>query len=159
LETLITNLFIKTYMIRKLELSTVSILLFILIVNTSADGQNRSMDNNSLLWEISGNGLEKPSYLFGTIHMIPKKDYFFTEAMKNKFDSSSALVLEMKLNIPLKEQVKVAGKTFLPGNKTLQDYMSESDYQRFITFLSDSLDVNKRKIKKYVRLKPFFSSA
>ena len=24
---------------------------------------------NSLLWEISGNGIEKSSYLFGTIHM------------------------------------------------------------------------------------------
>lgn len=24
---------------------------------------------NSLLWKISGNGLEKPSYLFGTIHI------------------------------------------------------------------------------------------
>ncbi len=26
--------------------------------------------NNSLLWKISGNGLEKPSYLFGTMHML-----------------------------------------------------------------------------------------
>jgi len=25
---------------------------------------------NSLLWEISGNKLEKPSYLYGTIHLI-----------------------------------------------------------------------------------------
>lgn len=26
----------------------------------------------SLVWKITGNGLKKPSYLFGTIHLIPK---------------------------------------------------------------------------------------
>ncbi|MBC8172521.1 MAG: TraB/GumN family protein, partial [Chitinophagales bacterium] len=31
--------------------------------------------NTSLLWEISGNGLTKPSYLFGTVHLIDKKDF------------------------------------------------------------------------------------
>ncbi len=32
--------------------------------------------NKSLLWKISGNGLPQESYLFGTIHIIPAKDYF-----------------------------------------------------------------------------------
>ncbi|MBK8193090.1 MAG: hypothetical protein IPK76_07745 [Lewinellaceae bacterium] len=27
----------------------------------------------SVFWKISGNGLKKPSYLYGTIHLIPKK--------------------------------------------------------------------------------------
>ena len=29
-------------------------------------------DENSLLWEISGNGLTSTSWLFGTIHLIGK---------------------------------------------------------------------------------------
>jgi uncharacterized protein YbaP (TraB family) len=34
---------------------------------------------NSLLWQISGNGLKKPSYLFGTHHLIGAK---FADTMK-----------------------------------------------------------------------------
>lgn len=45
---------------KKLLLSIISILL---LGSTSAEAQ--------LLWKISGNGLEKPSYLFGTHHMAP----------------------------------------------------------------------------------------
>ncbi|WP_342087462.1 TraB/GumN family protein [Dyadobacter sp. OTU695] len=28
-------------------------------------------ENQSVLWEISGNGIQKPSYLFGTVHIAP----------------------------------------------------------------------------------------
>lgn len=45
---------------KKLLFSIISILL---LGYTSADAQ--------LLWKISGNGLEKPSYIFGTHHMAP----------------------------------------------------------------------------------------
>lgn len=42
---------------------------------------------NSLLWEVSGNGLSKPSYLFGTIHMICKEDFFMPDVVQQKFES------------------------------------------------------------------------
>ena len=29
----------------------------------------------SVFWKISGNGLKKASYLYGTIHLIPKDDF------------------------------------------------------------------------------------
>ncbi|MEO6356579.1 MAG: hypothetical protein ABIU77_05530, partial [Ferruginibacter sp.] len=31
-------------------------------------------DDNSLLWQVSGNGLQQPSYLFGTFHLMCKND-------------------------------------------------------------------------------------
>ena len=31
-------------------------------------------DDNTLLWQISGNELQKPSYLFGTFHLMCKKE-------------------------------------------------------------------------------------
>jgi uncharacterized protein YbaP (TraB family) len=41
--------------------------LIVSLLSITAFSQN---NNNTLLWKISGNGLEKPSYLFGTIHML-----------------------------------------------------------------------------------------
>lgn len=55
---------------------------------------------NSLLWEVSGNGLSKPSYLYGTIHMICSSDYFLTDKTKKAAESSEKLVLEINFSDP-----------------------------------------------------------
>ncbi|MCP2026209.1 uncharacterized protein YbaP (TraB family) [Flavobacterium sp. HSC-32F16] len=55
---------------------------------------------NSLLWEVSGNGLSKPSYLYGTIHMICSPDYFLADKTKKAFESSEKLMLEINFSDP-----------------------------------------------------------
>jgi hypothetical protein len=57
-----------------------------------------SQDKNSLLWEISGNGIEKPSYLYGTIHIICESDYFMKEKVNTAFSKTSKLALELNFN-------------------------------------------------------------
>ena len=42
-----------------------TVLSLLLIISAAVSG------NAQLLWKISGNGLEKPSYLFGTHHVAP----------------------------------------------------------------------------------------
>ncbi len=53
-----------------------------------------------LLWEISGNGLEKSSFLFGTIHVICQDDYFEPEGFSDALKSSSAICLEIDVSDP-----------------------------------------------------------
>jgi uncharacterized protein YbaP (TraB family) len=55
-------------------------------------------NDKSLLWEISGNGLSKSSYLYGTIHMICGNDYFLSDKTKKAFTASENLVLEVNLS-------------------------------------------------------------
>lgn len=57
-------------------------------------------NDKSLLWEISGNGLSKSSYLYGTIHMICGNDYFLSDKAKKAFTASDNLVLEVNLSDP-----------------------------------------------------------
>ena len=54
-------------------------------------------DKSSLLWEISGKNLKKPSYLYGTIHLIPKNDFFLTDATKKVFDASQKVTFEINM--------------------------------------------------------------
>ncbi|OXG00283.1 hypothetical protein BC749_101327 [Flavobacterium araucananum] len=71
------------------------------IIAGTSDAQTKSPKlENSLLWEVSGNGLSKPSYLYGTIHMICSGDYFLSEKAKKAFDSSDKLVLEINFSDP-----------------------------------------------------------
>jgi uncharacterized protein YbaP (TraB family) len=49
----------------------------------------------SLLWEISGKGLAKPSYIYGTIHMICGPDFIIKDKTKKALEKSEALVMEL----------------------------------------------------------------
>lgn len=72
-----------------------------LIFSSSAEAQTKSPKlENSLLWEVSGNGLSKPSYLYGTVHMICSGDYFLSDKTKKAFDASDKLVLEINFSDP-----------------------------------------------------------
>jgi uncharacterized protein YbaP (TraB family) len=132
-------------------------LLVLVSVNLTAQNNN----NNSLLWKITGNGLTQPSYIFGTIHMIPKKDYFFTPQMQSAFDSCQTLVIEADMfSLKLADQIKLASKIVLPEQKTLLDYMDSAEYISFKQILIDSLGVKEKTLdKKYNRIKPFFLTA
>jgi uncharacterized protein YbaP (TraB family) len=55
---------------------------------------------NSVLWEVSGNGLGKPSYLFGTVHMICGKDFVMKPKASEAFSKTSKLALEVNMADP-----------------------------------------------------------
>lgn len=53
-----------------------------------------------LLWEISGNGLEKPSYLFGTMHIICSDQYFEPNGLRAALNAADVLCLEIDVTNP-----------------------------------------------------------
>jgi uncharacterized protein YbaP (TraB family) len=79
--------------------SVVTAIAIVFSLSTQAQTKFPKLEN-SLLWEVSGNGLEKPSYLYGTIHVICGGDYFLSEKTKKAFEASSKLVLEMNYADP-----------------------------------------------------------
>ncbi|MES2812177.1 MAG: TraB/GumN family protein [Bacteroidota bacterium] len=54
----------------------------------------------SLLWEVSGKRLTKPSYLFGTVHMICEKDYILRPKVTEALAKTTKLALEVNLADP-----------------------------------------------------------
>ncbi len=113
----------------------------------------------SLLWEVSGNGLKHPSYIFGTIHLIPKKNYVFYPQWKQKLYECNTVVFEANIKPPLKEQIELLQKTMLPDNKNLQDFLPQDYYQKLYIYLHDTLKIKSKKIKLYMRFKPIFIPA
>lgn len=65
----------------------------------SSNAQTPKVEN-SVLWEVSGNGLTKPSYLFGTIHMICGKDFVMKPKATEAFSKTSKLALEINMDDP-----------------------------------------------------------
>jgi uncharacterized protein YbaP (TraB family) len=96
---------------------------------------------NTLLWEISGNGLQEPSYLFGTIHMICKDDFLLSESVKQKFSSSKQIYLELDMDDP-ELQGKMMQNLQLIGNESLKEKFNETDFNKLDAFLKKELNMN-----------------
>ncbi len=88
-----------------------------------------SKNANSLLWKVSGNGLSQPSYVFGTIHMICKDDFVWTNAMQRAFSASEQVCMEMDLDDPATTFEAAAGMMSMDGKK-LSDYFKPDEYER-----------------------------
>ena len=96
---------------------------------------------NALLWEISGTGLQQPSYLFGTIHMICKEDFAFSEIAKQKFNNSKQVYLELDMDDPQLQSVMM-GLMQLPDKESLKNKLGESNFNRLDSFLKKEMNMN-----------------
>lgn len=55
--------------------------------------------NAQILWKVSGNGLEKPSYIFGTHHLAQTSIIERTQGLLNAFKEADAVYGEMDMNL------------------------------------------------------------
>lgn len=112
----------------------------------------------SLCWKISGNGLASPSYLFGTIHLIPEEKFLFSKNAQAAFTSCSQLALEINLDMDKETKRMVAEKTLLPDGKSWEDYTTKEEYEKLTRYLKDSADISGMMIALYKKIKPFYVS-
>ena len=98
----------------------------IIAITTLAQKNNTE---NTLLWKISGNGIKKPSYLFGTIHMLCADDAILSDSLKNVIKRVQEVYFEVDLD-NMFEMLGVMSKMKMKGDTTLQDLLSEEDYKK-----------------------------
>jgi len=87
--------------------------------------------SNNLLWKISGNGLEKSSFLYGTIHMIGAEDFFLPDGTMTAMDASDRVVFEIDMAdmTDMSSMMGLMDKAFMKDNLTLQDLLTEEDFK------------------------------
>ncbi len=110
--------------------------------------------NNTLLWEISGKGLKKPSYLFGTFHLLCPEDLQVTDALRTRLQATQQLVLELDFDDP-NVMASVQQDMVFKNGKTTRDYLSETDYELVSRFFQDSLGMP---FEQVAMVKPFMLS-
>lgn len=109
---------------------------------------------SSLLWEISGNGLTAPSYLFGTFHIMCKPDFVVSDSLKAKLKRTRQFYGELKMDDP-GMQLQLATKMIMK-DKTLEDLAGADDYK----IMSDAfLKITKMPLSMFNRFKPFMSQS
>jgi uncharacterized protein len=104
---------------------------------SSVKKENIAPVENALLWSVSGNGLSAPSYLYGTIHMICKEDFRLSSTLREKFDESRNIYLEIDMDDP-SMMMKTLSLSVMKGH-TLKDLMKPADYTALSAYVTDSL--------------------
>ena len=99
----------------------VGVLVGSFILNTS----NAQGLQNSLLWEISGNGIQK-SYVYGTFHLLPQEDFRLTEKVTTAFDASEQIVMELDMDNP-NMQMEMMQNMAMTDGTTLDKIIGEKD--------------------------------
>ncbi|MCW3109580.1 MAG: TraB/GumN family protein [Segetibacter sp.] len=76
----------------------------------------------TLLWQVSGKGITKPSYLFGTIHLMCPGELKMSEVVKEKFNTAAELYLEIDMDDPDMIKEMMAGMQ-MKDSSTLEKLM------------------------------------
>lgn len=105
---------------------------------------------NSTLWKIEGNGLENPSYLFGTIHITC--DATLDDDVKNALGVTSQLVLEIDMDDP-NMMAQMMGGMYMKDGKTIQDLVSEEEFKIIDAMLIKEAGMSLTTVQT---MKPFF---
>lgn len=121
--------------------------LIAVLFNIATYAQSKSPKlENSLLWEVSGNGLSESSYVYGTIHMICSADYFLSEKTKKAFEASEKLVLEVNLTDP--NEIKY-GEQIAMGKKPLTETLSPEDLTKLDAILRKNAKVTAKQVDAF----------
>lgn len=76
----------------------------------------------ALLWKVTGKGLEKPSYVFGTIHLICEDKYEMSDNVLKAVESTDKIALELDMDDPAMN-AKIQQLSLNPGMKNIQEHI------------------------------------
>ena len=94
-----------------------------------ARSQEEQPATHTLLWKISGNGLSKPSYLFGTMHILCAGDAILSDSMKQVIGVCDEIYFEIDIS-DMQGMMSSMKYMRMNGNKRLSDLLDTADYSK-----------------------------
>jgi hypothetical protein len=126
------------------------LLLFTLFISLFSNAQELE---KSLLWKISGNGLNKPSYLFGTIHLTC--DTSLDANTLNALETTEQLYLELDMD-DKSIQMQMMKLMMMKDGAKLSTLLSPEDFKILDEFMKKNLNMS---VKLFDSFKPFMISS
>lgn len=117
--------------------------LYSVLFSVSFLGLQAQQLDNALLWKISGNGIKKPSYLYGTIHAIC--DATLEQNVVDAMKKTGQLYLEIDMDDPKMEKSMIAGMNMKDG-VTMSSLVSEEDFKIVDEFLSKNVGISAKMV-------------
>jgi uncharacterized protein len=112
-----------------------------------------SQAQHSLIWEISGNGLTKKSYLMGTLKFIGEKEFYMPAKASSLIKQSDLFAIEDEVDHHAQHELNTA--LHFPKGQSLADVMPAEDYAKVKAMFQKEFKVNAATFdKRYAHIKP-----
>lgn len=110
------------------------------------------MSQSSLLWKIEGPGVQKGSYLFGTMHLIEKEYFIFPDKLEKLVKKSECLVMELP---GLPNQFEAMNLVTLKKG-TFFDFFTKEQTDTILRWAKTELGMDEAKFRASMsQMKPF----
>jgi len=114
---------------------------------------NKVSAQNSILWEVTGNGLKSPSYVLGTLKFIGEKEFFLPSEVTDKMKNCQLFTIEDQVDH--KAQHELSKAVHFPAKQSLKTQLTEQDYTLVQEFFQKEFGVSKENFtKQYSKLIP-----
>lgn len=124
-------------------------LLFLLLVFAGLQAGAQ----NSILWEISGNGLSSPSYLMGTLKFIGEREFYLPKEATSKLVTCKIFAIEDQVDH--QAQLELNKAVHFPAGKSLKTELSPEEYGQVTSFFDKEFHISSKKFdKNFARLIP-----
>jgi uncharacterized protein len=129
------------------KLIGLSLLSICLGLCVAAHGQSKkAAETGSLLYKVTGNGLAKPSYIFGTFHAVCPTDMVPFESLDAYLAQSEQLLMEIDMDDPAEMQSMTRG-LMIPDGKTLRDFLTAEQFAKVDEMMKNLVGVSVENVK------------
>lgn len=118
----------------------------ILLILALMSGFLTGYSQNSILWEVTGNGLTQPSYLMGTLKFIGEKEFFLPKEVKEKMGKVKIFAIEDQVDH--KAQIQINKAVHFPSGKSLKTELSAAEYNKVAKFFESEFKINRGRFDK-----------
>ncbi len=98
---------------------------------------------STLLWRISGKDLQKPSYLYGTMHLTDERIFNLGDSLYNAIEHSEGFAIEIDPAAFTPLMIHEAKKSILGSPVLLKDMMPKDKFKKYGKLLSQRLHKNE----------------
>jgi uncharacterized protein YbaP (TraB family) len=129
---------------KRLQLLLITLFLFTI-------GQSQTASKGSLLFEVSGNGLSNPSFIFGTFHIMCKDQFNISPILESKIVATNQFYGELDMDDPTMQATMM--QKILMKDRTIESMMDSSSFKTFNDAFQKITGIPAIQLNHY---KPFF---
>jgi uncharacterized protein YbaP (TraB family) len=132
----------------KVNLKVVFSLVVVSLVSAAVFGQKTApkSDTNALMFQISGNGLKKPSYIFGTFHILCPTDMIPLDKFSPYIDQADQLVMEVDMDDPA-ETTALTSSIMNSDGRSIKDVLTPEQYAKVDEMFKNALGSSVEPLK------------
>jgi len=117
---------------------------------------NSNQLDNTLLWKISGNGLNRSCYLYGTMHVLCAEDATLSDSLKLAIKYADQIYFELDMD-NMNEMLGAMKYLRMNDGKKLSELLSKDEYARVETYFKQhSVPLPLAMMNRF---KPYFISS